>query len=48
LESAEVVLQDGRLRVIVKANGEASRDEMDLNEEATMLHWPSGEDEKDG
>ncbi len=48
LESAEVVLQDGRLRVIVKANGAASRDEMDLNEEATMLHWPSGEDEKDG
>jgi predicted transcriptional regulator len=48
LESAEVVLQDGRLRVIVKANGAASRDEMDLNEEATMLHWPSGEDEKEG
>lgn len=48
LESAEVVLQDGRLRVIVKANGAASRDEMDLNEEATMLHWSSGEDEKDG
>ena len=48
LESAEVVLQDGRLRVIVKANGAASRDEMDLNEEATMLHWSSSEDEKNG
>jgi len=48
LESAEVVLQDGRLRVVVKANGAASRDEMDLNEEATMLHWSSSEDEKNG
>jgi len=47
VESAEVVLQDGRLRVVVKANGAASQDEMDLNEETTMLHWPSGSDEKE-
>ena len=39
VESAEVMLQDGRLRVLIKANGSSSTDEVTLSEEATMLHW---------
>jgi predicted transcriptional regulator len=38
VESAEVMLHDGRLRVSIKANGAESSDEVDL-EEAGMLHW---------
>ena len=39
VESAEVMLQDGRLRVLIKANGSSNSDEMMLSEEASMLHW---------
>ncbi len=39
VESAEVLLQDGRLRVLIKANGASNADEMTLSEEPTMLHW---------
>lgn len=39
LENAEVVLQDGRLKVVIKANGENKSDEVNLSEETTMLHW---------
>ena len=38
VESAEVMLQDGRLRVSIRTEGEESSDEIDL-EEAGMLHW---------
>jgi len=40
VESAEVLLQDGRLKVVIKANGEKSADEVVLTEETSMLHWP--------
>ena len=40
VESAEVLLQDGRLKVVIKANGEKSTDEVVLTEETSMLHWP--------
>lgn len=46
VQSAEVVLQDGRLRVNIRANGEASSDEMDLAEEPTMLHWATPEENR--
>lgn len=40
---AEVMLQDGRLRVIIQAAGEDVQDEMVLNNEPpTMLHWVPG------
>jgi len=42
MESAEVLLQDGRLRVVIRANGESSSDEMPLSDEPTMLHWTTG------
>jgi len=41
LESAEVVLKDGRLQITIKADGEDSVDSMDLSEESTMLYWAS-------
>jgi len=44
VESAEVMLQDGRLRVVIRANGEQSSDEVALLEEPTMLHWPGKDD----
>lgn len=46
VQTAEVVLQDGRLRVNIKANGEASSEEMDLVEEPVMLHWATQEESK--
>jgi len=47
LESAEVVLKDGRLRITIKADGEDSVDSMDLSEESTMLYWATeGRDDK--
>jgi len=46
VQSAEVILQDGRLRVNIKANGEASSEEMDLSEEPSMLHWSTPEENK--
>ena len=39
VESAEVILQDGRLRVVIKANGEKKSDEVELKEDTTMLYW---------
>ena len=41
VESAEVVLTDGRLRVLIHANGQKKADEVSLSDETTMLHWPS-------
>ena len=46
VQTAEVVLQDGRLRVNINANGEASSEEMDLVEEPVMLHWATQEESK--
>lgn len=42
VESAEVLLTDGRLRIQIKANGQKTADEVLLSEEASMLHWPMG------
>jgi DNA-binding Lrp family transcriptional regulator len=44
VQTAEVVLQGGRLRVNINANGGASSEEVDLTEEPTMLHWTSPEE----
>jgi DNA-binding Lrp family transcriptional regulator len=46
VQSAEVILQDGRLRVNIRANGEASSEEMDLGEEPVMLHWTTPEENR--
>jgi len=40
VESAEVLLDDGRLRIQIKANGRKTADEVLLSEEASMLYWP--------
>jgi DNA-binding Lrp family transcriptional regulator len=40
VESAEVLLNDGRLSIQIKANGQKRADEVLLSEEASMLHWP--------
>jgi len=52
IESAELMLQDGRLKVAINASGQKSSNEMVLAEEQpTMLHWtpkPAKEDEKSG
>ena len=39
VESAEVMLTDGRLRILIKANGQKTKDEVTLAEDASMLHW---------
>lgn len=42
VETAELMLQDGRLRVLINASGQKSSNEMLLSEELqqpTMLHW---------
>jgi len=39
VDRAEVLLQDGRLKVVISANGQKSADEVVLSEETTMLHW---------
>jgi DNA-binding Lrp family transcriptional regulator len=40
VESAELMLQDGRLRVRINASGQKNSNEMVLSEELpTMLHW---------
>lgn len=39
VESAEVMLQDGRLRVLIKADGASNSDEVMLSEEPSMLVW---------
>jgi len=41
VEKAEVVLQDGRLKVMIDVDGEKSTDEVLLTEEVSMLHWRS-------
>ncbi len=41
VNSAQVCLTDGRLRVIISANGEEHADEMALMDEPSMLHWPA-------
>lgn len=47
VEKVEVVLQDGRLRVLIDVDGEQASEEMLLTEEPTMLHWqPSSESER--
>ncbi len=43
---AEVMLQDGRLKVVIQADGEDVQDEMQLNEAPTMLHWAPGQTRK--
>lgn len=40
LEKAEVVLTDGRLRILIKANGQKTANEVLLSDEPSMLHWP--------
>ncbi len=45
VESAEVVLTDGRLQVKIRANGQDSSDSVDLNDEPSMLHWASRKDD---
>jgi DNA-binding Lrp family transcriptional regulator len=44
VESAEVLLQDGRLRVLIRAKGESNSDEVMLSDEPTMLHWSGARD----
>lgn len=44
VESAEVMLTDGRLMVKIRANGKDSSDSVNLNEDASMLHWSSTKD----
>ncbi len=41
VESAEIVLRDGRLRIQMKVDGEDSKDEIDFTAEASMLWWQS-------
>lgn len=43
VDKAEVVLQDGRLRVLIDAAGETTSDEVLLSDETTMLAWPAVE-----
>jgi hypothetical protein len=46
VKSAEVILQDGRLSVNIKANGLSSSEEVVLGEEPTMLHWTTPQENK--
>jgi len=39
VDKAEVLLQDGRLKVVIRANGGDKEDELSLNETPSMLHW---------
>jgi DNA-binding Lrp family transcriptional regulator len=48
VESAEVHLTDGRLRVVIKTADERDSEEMPLSDEASLLHWAaSGNEEKE-
>ena len=47
VESAEVVLTDGRLRVVIKTADERDTSEMPLSDEASLLHWVSGDNSDD-
>jgi DNA-binding Lrp family transcriptional regulator len=44
VDKAEVLLQDGRLRVVIRANGGNKADELSLDETPSMLHWSSDAD----
>ncbi len=44
VDKAEVMLQDGRLTVVIKASGNDKSDELALNEIPTMLHWQPSPD----
>ena len=48
VESAQVMLTDGRLRVVIRTADEKDSEEMPLSEEASLLHWAAeiDEDEK--
>lgn len=43
VDKAEVVLQDGRLKVFIDADGQKTSDEVMLSDEMTMLAWPAVE-----
>jgi DNA-binding Lrp family transcriptional regulator len=47
LEKAEVILTDGRLRILIKANGQKTANEVLLSDETSMLHWPIDRDAAD-
>lgn len=47
LEKAEVILTDGRLRILIKANGQKTANEVLLSDEPSMLHWPIDHDAAD-
>ena len=47
LERAEVILTDGRLRILIKANGQKTANEVLLSDETSMLHWPIDHDAAD-
>ncbi len=46
VDKAEVLLQDGRLKVVIKASGNDKSDEVSLSEMPTMLHWQSNADKE--
>jgi hypothetical protein len=33
------MLTDGRLRILIRANGQQTKEEVALAEDASMLHW---------
>jgi predicted transcriptional regulator len=39
IESAEIILRDGRLSIQMTVDGEDSKDEIDYSAEASMLWW---------
>ncbi len=43
VESAEVMLTDGRLRVVIKTADDRDTSEMPLSDEASLLHWAAGQ-----
>ncbi len=47
VDNAEVVLRDGRLRIQMMVDGEASRDEKDYTSEASMLWWQKRSEDSD-
>lgn len=44
VDKAEVMLQDGRLKVVIQASGKDRSDEMNLSEVPSMLTWVRGKD----
>ena len=47
VDSAEVVLRDGRLTINMTVDGESAEDEIDLLTEASMLWWQRNSDSQD-